>query len=367
MSPPRVFGKARRPRQKRLKRGERMLAPSRIMRPTMAVAGGGRMRAPLVAKARDMIARGSTSFTAASMLFARGTRERTWLLYAWCRRCDDIADGQELGGELKPQANTEDLVTGIRVLTRRALEGQPTADIGFDSFGQVASEAGLTMEEAEEVIKGFELDGDGWRPRTEKDLIRYCYHVAGAVGVLMARVMGVPRDADEVLDRACDLGIAFQLANIARDLDEDDAGGRCYLPQEWLAEIDVPPGQHMKPPYRFATSALAARLVQRMEQYEAAAKLGAAHLHFRQRWAVLSAARIYGAIGRKVRDRGQLAWNSRVHTTTPEKIWHVAAAMWEAAVNRPIIPEQMPRYGRADFLTPPAPPLAPLDEGIAER
>ena len=346
----RVFGGRR--RQKRIGKSERLLAPSRIMRPTMAAAGGGRKRAPLVAKAREMIAEGSTSFTAASQLFRKGTRERTWLLYAWCRRCDDIADGQTLGGELKPQSNSEDLATGIRVLTKRALDRQPTADLGFDAFGQVASEVGLTMDEAEEVIAGFALDGDGWRPRTEEDLIRYCYHVAGAVGVLMARVMGVPKDADEVLDRACDLGIAFQLANIARDLDQDDAAGRCYLPQEWLAEIDVPPGQHMKPPHRFATSALAARLVDRMESYESAAKLGAAHLRFRQRWAVLAATRIYGAIGRKVRARGQLAWNSRVHTSAPEKLWYVVAAFWEALVNRPLIPHEMPRYSRSDFKRP---------------
>lgn len=346
MSPPRFFG---RPRQKRIRKRERLLAPSRILRPTMAAAGGGRKRAPLVQKARAMIEEGSTSFTAASMLFRQGTRERVWLLYAWCRRCDDIADGQKLGGELGDQSDIKGRVKGIRVLTKRALDRQPTADVGFDAFGQVASEVGLTMEEADEVIAGFELDADGWRPRTEEDLIRYCYHVAGAVGVLMARVMGVPHDADEVLDRACDLGISFQLANIARDLDEDDAAGRCYLPQEWLAEIDVPPGEHMKPHYRFATSALSARLIERMEQYEAAAKLGSAHLRFRQRWAVLAAARIYGAIGRKVRNRGQLAWNSRVYTTAPEKAWHVFAALWEAIVNRPLIPREMPRFTRQEL------------------
>ncbi len=311
------------------------------------------MRAPLVEKAKAMIEKGSTSFTAASMLFDRGTRERVWLLYAWCRRCDDIADGQALGGELGDQSDIKERVKGIRVLTSRALEGQPTAQIGFDAFGQVASEVGLTMAEADEVIAGFDLDAKGWRPRTEEDLMRYCYHVAGAVGVLMARVMGVPRDAEDLLDRACDLGMAFQLANIARDLDEDDAAERCYLPLEWIARADIPPGEHMKPPYRFATAALAARLIDRMEQHEAAAKLGVAHLRFRQRWAVLSAARIYGAIGRKVRDRGQLAWNSRVYTTGIEKAGHVFAAFWEALVNRPFVPAEMPRFGRRDFLAQP--------------
>src|SRR3546814_3739867 len=67
-------------------------------------------------------------------------------------------------------------------------------------------------------------------------LLRYSYHVAGAVGVAMALVMGVdPRD-ETTLDRASDLGIAFQLANIARDVAEDAAADRCYLPVEWMVE-----------------------------------------------------------------------------------------------------------------------------------
>lgn len=315
----------------------------------MAAVGGGRMRAPLVAKARQMIEKGSTSFTAASMLFDRATRERAWLLYAWCRRCDDIADGQDMGGELGDQSDIESRVKGIRVLTRRALEGQPTADIGFDAFGQVASEVGLTMEDADEVIAGFELDAGGWRPRNETDLMRYCYHVAGAVGVLMARVMGVPADNHEILDRACDLGLAFQLANIARDIAEDNRAGRCYLPIEWMVEEDIEPGMQMKPHHRTELADMAARLIELMEQHEASAKLGAAHLRFRQRWAILAAARIYGAIGRKVRARGEAAWNSRVHTSGAEKAWHVLASFWEALVNKPLIPETPPRYSRTEL------------------
>lgn len=355
MKAPRVFG---RPRQKRIRKRDRLLAPSRILRPTLAVAGGGRRRAPLVAQARAMIARGSTSFSAASHLLDRGTRERTWLLYAWCRRCDDIADGQDMGGELGDQSDITERVRGIRILTRRALDYQPTADIGFDAFGQVASEVGLTEAEADEVIAGFELDADGWRPRNEEDLMRYCYHVAGAVGVLMARVMGVPRDAEEILDRACDLGLAFQLANIARDIAEDNRAGRCYLPVEWLVEQDIEPGMQMKPHHRQELAEMAARLIELMEQHEAAARLGAAHLRFRQRWAILAAARIYGAIGRKVRERGTEAWNSRVHTTGPEKLGHVLAAFFEALLNKPLIPAEMPRYKRRELAARRAPATA---------
>ena len=329
----------------------RLLAPSRIMRHTIRAAGGGRHRGPLVEKSWDIIAAGSKSFAAASMLFDRRTRERVWMLYAWCRRCDDIADGQVMGGELGDQSGLEGKIKGIRILTQAALNGQPTADVAFDAFGQVASETGLTYDDAEQVIEGFQLDAEDWRPRTEADLMRYCYHVAGAVGIMMAVVMGVRRDDTETLDEACDLGLAFQLANIARDITEDDAAGRCYIPAEWLVEEDIEPGQHTKPHHRQELADMAARLIRRMELHEAHARIGASKLRFRQRWAVLSAANIYGAIGREVRDLGTEAWNHRVYTSRLQKLRFVISAFGEALVNNPPAPPEQPRWTR-DQLEP---------------
>ncbi len=352
--------------------GERTLVPSLHVRETPRQPGGWHDRAELVEQSRQSIALGSKSFAAASLLFDKTTRERAHLLYAWCRRCDDIADGQEHGGELS-QADGAGVerVQAIRALSHRALEGQPTADIAFDALGQVADECGLTREQADDVIDGFALDAADWRPRTEGDLMRYCFHVAGAVGVMMARVMGVAANDHDTLDRACDLGLAFQLNNIARDVWEDDAGGRCYLPVEWLVEADIPPGQHMKPRYRTELVAMVRRLVDMAEEHEAAARVGAAQLPFRSRWAVLSAANIYGAIGREVRERGTAAWDHRVHTSRLAKLGHVARAFGQALRSPPPI-EALPRWSRGDLMAmarmegEPAPiPDTPLrDEGV---
>ncbi|MEO5586213.1 MAG: phytoene/squalene synthase family protein [Novosphingobium sp.] len=295
----------------------------------------GDARAQLVAHARDTIARGSKSFAAASRLFDPITRERVWLLYAWCRACDDLADDQELGGTLGDQAGGADRLAAIRTLTAATLAGEPTGNPSFDALGVVARETGITARMAEDVIEGFALDAAEWLPRSEADLLRYCYHVAGAVGVMMAVVMGVdPRD-DDTLDRACDLGLAFQLANIARDLCEDYSAGRCYLPAEWLAEADIPPGEHMKPPYRAALVPLVGRMTDMALEYEAASRIGAARLAFRQRWAVLSAAGIYGAIGRKVAAGGAHAWDHRVTTSKAQKLGFVARALGQAVLPAP--------------------------------
>ncbi len=306
-------------------------------------------RARLLIHARDAITRGSQSFAAASWLFDRHTRENVWLLYAWCRRCDDLADAQDMGGTLGDQTGAAQRLGTIRALTERALAREETGDPSFDAFGLVASECGITAAMADDVIAGFALDAEDWRPRSTRDMMQYCYHVAGAVGVMMALVMGVSPGDDDTLDRACDLGFAFQLANIARDLDEDDAAERCYLPLEWLVEADIPPGEQMKPPYRAALTGLAHRLCQMEKSYEASARIGAARLRFRQRWAVLSAAGIYGAIASKVDRAGSHAWDHRVVTSKAAKLGHVIRALAHTIIPARAI-HPYPQFTRRDFV-----------------
>ena len=287
-------------------------------------------RAETVAAAHAAIAHGSKSFAAASRLFDRPTREKAWLLYAWCRACDDIADGQEHGHAMTRVTDAAPRLAEITAKTDAALAGNPVGDPAFDALRIVAAETGLPHRFARDLIAGFALDAEEWRPRSEADLYRYCYHVAGVVGCMMAIVMGVSPHDDATLDRACDLGIAFQLANIARDIEEDDRGGRCYIPEEWLVEMDIPPGQHMKPPFRKRLAVLARRLADRAALYEASARAGAPALPFRSAWAVLSAAAIYGAIGRAVAARGERAWDHRVTTSRADKLRFILRALGEA-------------------------------------
>ena len=301
-------------------------------------------RAALVAASRASIARGSKSFAAASALFAPDVRERAWLLYAWCRACDDIVDGQDHGHGMSRVEDAVARVAEVQALTDAALAGEATGHAAFDAFGVVAREVALPPRFAHDLVAGFRLDAGDWRPRSEDDLYRYCYHVAGAVGCMMAAVMGVPPDDDATLDRACDLGIAFQLANIARDVEEDDRVGRCYLPVEWLVEMDIPPGQHMKPPFRDRLAVLAKRLAARAGLHEDSARIGTKALSFRSAWAVLAAAGIYGDIARAVARRGGHAWDHRVTTSTAAKLGWIARA-GVAAARRGALPDR-PRDAR---------------------
>ncbi len=329
----------------------RLLAPSRILRTTPRQTGGGRPRASLVEQARESISSGSKSQALASRLFDKETRERAWLLFAWRRRGDEIAgnraDRRDSPG--LPRGNAVDLIQAVRALTARAIEGQPTADVAFDAFGQVAMEAGLDEQLADDVIEGFALDASDWRPADEDDLLRYCYHTAGAAGVMMARIMRVDRDDSDTLDRACDLGIAFRLVDIARDLARDDAIGRCHLPRHWLAEAGIPAQRPLEPVWRGQLAELAARLIQLSATYDAAGRMAVADLKFRQRWAVLAIANIYAATGQKLANRGAKAWDKRVRLSPFAKLGHVLGALGQA-LRRPRPPQEWPPKSRGEIL-----------------
>ena len=287
-------------------------------------------RAALVEASFDSIAKGSKSFRSASRLFDRQTRERAWLLYAWCRACDDLTDGQVLGHDMKAPANPKAAHRRIVALTDRALAGEPTGVVPFDALGIVARECRIPRRAVTDHLDGFALDAKGWVPVTENDLLRYCFHVAGAVGVMMALVMRVDPDDRDTLDRASDLGIAFQLANIARDISADAAEGRVYLPHDWLDEAGLDKAALADPANGQRIAPLAERLVRLSRRYRASARVGARRLSFRSRLAVLAASNVYGAIGTKVVERGSKAWTSRTVVTDLEKLEEFTLALLQA-------------------------------------
>lgn len=286
-------------------------------------------REEVVAGAQEAIQRGSKSFRAASRLFDRRTRERAWLLYCWCRHCDDVADGQVYGFGRGLRGN----ISVLRGKTRRAIAGNEVEELPFLALAQVLSECPIPNRFIEDHLQGFTLDEAGWQPATEADLTLYCYFVAGAVGCMMAILMGVSPDDERTLGHAADLGIAFQLSNIARDVREDLEAGRCYLPIEWMEEFGVDRTTLFDPGKAEALTAMVKRLVDLVAAYERSARQGVGELRFRSRVAVLSALRIYGAIGRTVGERGTAAWDERVTIGKTRKLAFVAASVAEAALS----------------------------------
>lgn len=289
------------------------------------------------------IAKGSKSFALASRLFDAETRRRVRLLYAWCRYCDDVIDGQEggrrgvpLGAPVESEEEVIARVEDLRERTRAAL-ADPESETGpFRALGTVARECGIPAELPMRHLAGYAMDAFDRRYRTIEDVLDYSEHVAGVVGRMMAIVMGVPPHEKAVLVRAADLGIAFQLTNICRDVVEDASNDRCYLPTEWLVQQDIAPGDHARPENRLALANVVERMLELADRYYDSARDGAAMLPPRAAWAVLTAEKVYRAIGDKVRAAGAAAWDERQYTTLTEKLRMLAAARGEAKEVAPL-------------------------------
>jgi phytoene synthase len=298
----------------------------------------------VVAVSRDMIRKGSRSFAAAAMLFDPATRASAYLLYAWCRHCDDEIDGQDLGHAPAPGAAQADQspaaraarLEDLRRQTLSALAGEPQSHEVFIAFQRVAREHRIPARHALELLAGFEMDVNERRYGTLDETLLYCYRVAGVVGVMMACVMGVRDRA--VLLRAADLGIAFQLTNIARDVVDDARNDRCYLPADWLREAGIRVAELADPARRPAVAAVVRRLLDEADRYYASATEGLRSLPFRSAWAIATALGVYRDIGRVVRARGARAWDRRAVVSTPRKLWLAAAggarALWACTFER---------------------------------
>ena len=267
-----------------------------------------------------IIQAGSKSFAAASRLFDPETRVSAHLLYAWCRHCDDVIDGQELGfaaDDAAPHDARAELAK-LRSQTADALAGKRMAEPVFQAFQAVMAKHQIPARLAFELLQGFAMDVEGRTYTTIEDTLSYCYHVAGVVGVMMAHIMGV-RD-DPTLDRACDLGLAFQLTNIARDIVDDAKVGRCYLPEQWLSEAGLTRQNFADITYRAELFGVAKPMIDLAERYYTSAHAGIAHLPLRSGWAIGTARAVYREIGREVVRRGPAAWSGRVSTSAAQKI-----------------------------------------------
>ncbi|SJZ50952.1 phytoene/squalene synthase family protein [Consotaella salsifontis] len=293
----------------------------------------------------ETIAQGSQSFAVAARLFAPATRRSAMMLYAWCRHCDDVVDGQHLGFQDRSRASSIPAATrlaDLREKTRRTFAGNPDPEPAFLALAEVVRQHDLPMRLALDHLDGFAMDVDGRRYRTAEDLLAYCYGVAGVVGVMMAMIMGVREPT--TLDRACDLGIAFQLTNIARDIVEDSANARVYLPLDWLLAAGIEPAEIAAPMNRPALANLARQLVETADPYYASALMGLRDLPMRSAWAIAAAHAIYRQIGIEVMRRGPRAWDERVSTSKADKLVLLAHGARLALASRRSVATPRPHH-----------------------
>lgn len=273
-----------------------------------------------VAACKTLLRKGSKSFFAASLLLPKRVREPMVPVYAFCRVADDVVDqSQEAGAVESLQARLD-----------AAYAGHPQDSAVDRAFADVARSRGIPRVVMEALIEGFAWDAEGKRYATIADLRGYCARVAATVGVVMSVLMDT-RDA-VALARACDLGVAMQLTNIARDVGEDARNGRVYLPLEWLDEAGVDAGQFVaRPTFSAGLGRVIERLLRHADELYMRADAGIAMLPEDCRASIHAARLIYSEIGRYVERNDFDSVSDRAYVPLVRKLRLLARALWSRA------------------------------------
>ncbi|MEM8816409.1 MAG: phytoene/squalene synthase family protein [Pseudomonadota bacterium] len=259
---------------------------------------------------RELLRHGSHSFFAASLLLPDEYCHPITALYAFCRIADDAIDTAD-----DPSAGLEDLKRRLD----KIYAGAPENDAVDRAFSDVVLRHRVPKTLPLALLEGFEWDVIGRRYESMSDTYAYAARVAGTVGAMMAILLGVRNPG--VLSRACDLGVAMQLTNIARDVGEDARQQRLYLPVETLAKHGVDAEAWMqKPKFNPGIEAAVRELLTVADGLYERAEWGIAQLPARVRPGIFAARTIYAEIGREIERRGCDSVNQRAVVGRRRKI-----------------------------------------------
>jgi 15-cis-phytoene synthase len=286
-----------------------------------------------LAACRALLAGGSRSFHAASKLLPRRIAEPATALYAFCRVADDVID-------LDPGPTA---LAGLRDRVARAYEGRPLPMAADRALAAVIARYAIPRAVPEALLDGFAWDREGRRYETLSDLTAYAARVAGTVGAMMALLMDERRPA--VLARACDLGVAMQFSNIARDVGEDARAGRLYLPLAWMREAGLDPEAWLADPvFDARVAGVVRRLLEAAETLYHRSEAGIARLPLSCRPGIGAARWIYAEIGHEVARRSYDSISRRAVVSGRRKLALLARsvgalALPAGAVEAPPLPE----------------------------
>jgi phytoene synthase len=273
-----------------------------------------------IAACRELLREGSRSFHAASLLLPQRVREPATALYAFCRVADDAIDDSA-----DPAAS----LLALRGRLDAASRGSPQDSPIDRAFAEVLQRYAIPVQIPEALLEGFSWDAAGRRYASLEQLNEYAVRVAGTVGVMMALLM--ERREPEVLASACDLGVAMQLTNIARDVGEDARRGRLYLPGDWLREAGIDADRWLaEPKFSPELAGVVERLLAVTEPLYARAAAAIAYLPAACRPGMHAARLIYAQIGQTLRRGGLDSVNRRAVVGGWEKSLLLGAAVASA-------------------------------------
>jgi phytoene synthase len=253
---------------------------------------------------------GSKTFFAASRLLPQRIRPHAIALYAFCRVADDLVDHAQAGDHPLDE---------LRQRLDAIYAGQALPHVEDQALAMVVRQTGLPRHLLDMLIEGFAWDAQGRSYTTLRELHDYAARVAGSVGAMMCWIMGC-RD-HVTLMRACELGVAMQLTNICRDVGEDAAMGRVYLPQLLLGQAGLNVKAWLREP-RFVppVAQVVTQVLNEADRLYEQAIHGIASLPPDCRSAICAASLIYAEIGHQLRRTGLDSVSRRTVVSTPRKL-----------------------------------------------
>src|SRR5574337_460395 len=262
-----------------------------------------------------------SSFYYSFLFLPHERRQAIMALYAFCREVDDVVD------ECHDLSLAQTKLEWWRGEIAQVFGGEPTHPVGL-ALKEVLPRYALPQEQFLEIIDGMQMDLQQTRYLHFADLRLYCYRVAGVVGLMAAEIFGYRER--QTLKYAHDLGMAFQLTNIIRDVGEDARRGRIYLPIEDLQRFKVPASQIMEGRHDDNFRALMAFQAERAEKYydQALAQLPQADRKSQRPGLVMAA--IYRTLLREIASDGFLVLDRRTSLTPVRKLW-IAGKTWVKA------------------------------------
>lgn len=261
--------------------------------------------------------RTARNFWFSFLTLPRAKREAMCVIYAWMRQLDDLAD------DAPSPAAARGSLAEWRLQTHAAISGhpEPAGPSLWPAFAEVARRHNIDAALFDEIIEGALMDQEVTRYASFPDLYRYCYRVASVVGLVSLRVFGYHRSAAEKAGEH--LGIAFQLTNILRDVREDAARGRIYLPLDELARHGVAEADILEGRWSPGLHALLREFGDRAEEYYGKAAPVFDLVRADARPTLLIMEEIYHGILHRIREMDYRVLDTRARVSTPRKFWIV--------------------------------------------
>lgn len=264
--------------------------------------------------------RHAKSFYFAARFLPAAKRRSVFPIYAFCRHVDDEIDGIGEGDTTAAVASVERWKRNLEDVYEGRTPDAP--DEGqrevFVAWSDLLRRFPIPIDAALDLVRGVLMDTVVRRYETFDDLYVYCYRVASTVGLMSSEILGYSDRS--ALDQAEAMGIAMQLTNIIRDVREDAAMGRIYLPAEDLRRFGVTEDQIMAGRMDARFVELMRFQVSRARDYYRLGEQGIGLLERDSRFTVLLAARIYARILDDVERRNYDVFSGRAHTTKAQKL-----------------------------------------------